>query len=104
MTNLQVANTIRNQINKQILWCAGANKFTAIEQGLYFNIRNTSKYKFAHVYIKLNASDTYDITIKNNRLNTVNEVNGIYCDELSYTLDGMWESKEYLKQLQEDSA
>ncbi len=98
MINLEVANTIRNQINRQILMYAGANKFTAIEQGLYFTIRNTSKYKFAHVYIKLNASDTYDITIKNNRLNTVNEVNGIYCDELSYTLDGMWETEEYLKQ------
>ena len=34
MINLEVANTIRNQINRQILMYAGANKFTAIEQGL----------------------------------------------------------------------
>ena len=100
MTNLEIANTIRNQINSQILMCAGANKFTAIDRGLYFTIRNTSKYKFAHVHIKLNASDTYDITINNRHLEIVNEKNGIYCDELSYMLDGMWESKEYLKRLE----
>tara|TARA_Y100000401_G_scaffold69145_1_gene55380 strand:+ start:2362 stop:2688 length:327 start_codon:yes stop_codon:yes gene_type:complete len=99
MNNLEVANTIRSQINREILWCAGANTFTAIEQGLYFKIRNTSKYKFAHVYIKLNASDTYDITIKNNRLKTIDEKNGIYCDELAFVLDGMWESEEYLRQV-----
>tara|TARA_Y100000593_G_scaffold45584_1_gene86659 strand:- start:154 stop:480 length:327 start_codon:yes stop_codon:yes gene_type:complete len=101
--NLEIANTIRSQINKQILWCAGADKYTPIKQGLYFTIRNTSKYKFAHVFIKLNASDTYDIEMQNNRRKTINEKNGIYCDELSYVLDGMWESKEYLKQVSEDA-
>ena len=101
MTNLEIANTIRSQINKNSLMCAGANKFTAIEQGLYFTIRNTSKYKFAHVFIKLNASDTYDVTIKNNRQKIVNDYSNLYCDELSYVLDSMWESEEYLKTITE---
>jgi len=99
---MQVAETIRSQINKTVLMCAAARNYGAIEnkEGLYgiqFKISNTSKYKFATVRIVLNGADLYDIEIKNIRGRIVDNKTDIYCDQLSEILEGMWEKKETLK-------
>ena len=105
MTNnemMQVAETIKSQIHKDVLMCAAARNFGAYEskEGLYgiqFKISNTSKYKFATVRITLNGCDLYDIEIKNIRGRIVQNKKDIYCDQLSEILESMWEKKETLK-------
>ena len=99
---MQVAETIKSQIHKNVLMCAAARHFRAYEdeKGLYgvqFKISNTSKYKFATVRITLNGCDLYNIEIKNIRGRIVQNKKDIYCDQLSEILESMWEKKETLK-------
>ena len=97
MTNLEIANTIRSQIHPTVLMCSGASKFMAIDSGLQFNIRNTSKYRSATIVVKLMPDDTYNLYLYS-RKKLVHCLVGIYCDDLSYQLETMWEVKEVLKQ------
>ena len=97
MTNLEIANTIRSQIHPSVLMCSGASKFMAIDSGLQFNIRNTSKYRSATIVVKLMPDDTYNLYLYS-RKKLVHCLVGIYCDDLSYQLETMWEVKEVLKQ------
>ena len=97
MTNLEIANTIRSQIHPTVLMCSGASKFMAIDSGLQFNIRNTSKYRSATIVVKLMPNDTYNLYLYS-RKKLVHCLVDVYCDELSYHLEGMWEKKEVLKQ------
>tara|TARA_R100001510_G_scaffold48822_1_gene46850 strand:+ start:5727 stop:6044 length:318 start_codon:yes stop_codon:yes gene_type:complete len=96
--NLEIANTIRNQIDSRILMCAGAHDYRAGNRSLFFTIQNTSLYRKAIVVIELNYSDTYNIKLmKPKTYEELQKVKGIYADELSYTLEGLWENKETLK-------
>ena len=99
---LNLAKTIRSQINPTIFMCSAARNFGAIENekglcGLQFNISNTSKYKYATVRIILNGCDLYDIEIKNKRGRIVDTKKDIYNDQLTEILESMWEKKETLK-------
>ena len=96
MNNLEIANTIRSQINPTILLCSGASKFMALENSLKFNIRHTSKFRYAEVVIKLMPDDTYNLYIYS-RKKLVDCLVGVYCDNLSYHLEKLWETRATLE-------
>ena len=105
MTNLEIANTIKNQIHPLVLDCAGAHDFRAHNRCLFFKIQNTTLYKKALVLIELSLSDDYNIKLMNpDTYEELKKVKGIYAPELSRVLETLWETPEQLKTWKEHNA
>lgn len=97
-----VAETIKSQIAIPALICAGAKNFAYgdIERGaLSFDIKGTSKFphRYHKVLITLTWADLYKIEIKDRKGNIKESANDIYCDELTETLESLWETEETMK-------
>jgi hypothetical protein len=95
--SMEIAKTIKSQINKTVLMCAAARNFGTIPNGLMFTISNTSKYKYATVQVILNGLDYYDIKIFNVRKKIVDTKKDIDCESLSHVLESLWEQDKILK-------
>lgn len=99
MTDLTVANTIRDQIkalSPSALMSWGAKRLIGHNDGLQFQV-NGLKHK-GIVFIKLNGRDLYDIEIGRVRLGewiSVNKKEDIYCDQLVEILDELIEGRQY---------
>ena len=98
----EIATIIKSQIAPMALICAGARRFCYgdIERGaLSFDIKGTSKFphRIHRVIIILAWDDTYRIEIRDRKNNIKESVNNIYCDELTETLERLWETEETMK-------
>lgn len=63
MTDLQIANEIRNQmytLDKNLCWCMGTKNLRVIKRGLRFDVNGLS-FK-GTVQISLTGADLYDIS------------------------------------------
>lgn len=102
MTDLTVANTIREQIGRGALFMLGAKNFLGDENSLTFQIRGSKKCN--GIKVKLEANDTYTMTftksvpsrfyrktgkLVSGRLDTVAELEGVYCDGLCQAIEGV---------------
>lgn len=83
MTDLTVANIIRDQLGRQALAMLGAKDLVGSEKALSFKIRGSKTV--SHIRIELDPSDTYTVTFSKVRGLNVKEVaklDGIYVDSL----------------------
>jgi hypothetical protein len=106
MTNLEIANTILDQIratDRMALWAWGAKDFMALNGsddkakevslgGVQFKV-NGAKHK-GTVVVNLMANDTYTVTIGSVRkgewkVKTITD--DVYCDNLMEIIDGLIE-------------
>ena len=102
---IQIAQTIKEQISMYALMSMGANKFNWIKEtqkysgGLSFEFQNTSKIKKGRIHVQLTWSDTYTVVLigidwKKEKVFKI--VKDVYCDTLSETLDRLVETDEIL--------
>ena len=83
MESMEVAKVIQSQIGHKAFMMLGAKDLMAVEQGLQFKIRGSSKANV--VRITLEPSDTYKIEfVKSRGMNfkTVAQYEGVYVDML----------------------
>jgi len=97
-----VAEQIKSQIAPSALICSGARNFvyTNYQRGaLYFDIIGTSKFphRVHTVMIVLTGADLYKIKIVDRKGKLKAEANGVYCDQLTHTLESLWETEETMK-------
>lgn len=90
MTDLTIANTIRQQIGSKALCMLGAKNLVGGENFLQFAIRGSRKVN--HLVVTLNASDTYTvkalkITQHGLKIKEVSKEKGIYCDMLHASIE-----------------
>ena len=82
MTDMTVANTIRDQIGRKACYMMGAKNFVGSATGLTFKIgRNAGKV--THITITVTPEDTYDIEFvacRGVNVRTIKEVKGYYVD------------------------
>ena len=98
----EIANIIKSQIAPMALICAGAKNYAYgdIELGaLSFDIKGTSKFPHRKhkVIIILAWNDTYKIQIRDGKGNLKESAENVYCDELTETLERLWETEETMK-------
>lgn len=98
----EIATIIKSQIAPMALICAGARNFTYgdIERGaLSFDIKGTSRFphRIHKVVIILAWNDTYKIQIQDRKGNIKGSAEDIYCDQLTETLERLWETGETMK-------
>ena len=98
----EIANIIKSQIAPMALICAGAKNYAYgdIELGaLSFDIKGTSKFPHRKhkVIIILAWDDTYKIEIKDRKGNLKESAENVYCDQLTETLERLWETEETMK-------
>jgi len=97
-----VAGAIKSQIALSALICSGAKNFAYgdVERGaLSFDIKGTSKFphRYHKVVIVCTWADLYRIKIIDRKGNVKAETDGIYCDQLTDTLESLWETEETMK-------
>ena len=97
-----VAEEIKRQISPTALICSGAKNFAYgdVERGaLSFDIKGTSKFpnRVHKVMIVCTWADLYRIKIIDRKGNLKAETDGIYCDQLTDTLESLWETEETMK-------
>ena len=87
MTNLAIAEEIRNQLGNQALRMLGADNLCGTENSLQFKIKGSKKVK--HIEITLNSFDSYNITFSTWRGSTIKRdvVENIYIDKLHKTIE-----------------
>lgn len=101
MTQREIAETINQQLNwagLPVRWSWGIHALKALPPkdgmrgGLQFAV-NGAKHK-GHVRVWLTGGDDYTIELGTLRgsFNVSYSVDGIYCDELATTIDGMVET------------
>ena len=82
-----VAKTIIDQIGTNTLMCIAAKNFLTVNEklgGVQFKVgRNPLLRGGGTVKVVLDYSDTYDVTIKNNRGKVLYKASNIYCDMLA---------------------
>ena len=89
MSNLAVANEIRNQIGNRGLMMMGAKNLAGSENSLHFKVGRNSK-GVTHVVVTLNGMDLYDVEFLSCRAGTrkvKSEASGIYNDMLKDALE-----------------
>ena len=108
---MSVAKTILEQLkaltHQSVFWSWGASKFQAVSQnqiegvgedylgGLVFYVRGM-KHK-GHVFVTLNLSDTYTISIghlRKGKFNVKKQVKDVFFDQMSSTIDGLIEKQD----------
>lgn len=67
-TNMEVANTIRDQIGHRALFMLGASNLLGTENSLEFKIGRNAK-GVTHIKITLDPSDTYTVEFAKRRMN-----------------------------------
>jgi len=97
-----VAEQIKSQIAPSALICSGARNFAYgdVERGaLSFDIKGTSRFphRVHKVMIVCTWADLYKIKIIDRKGNLKAETDGIYCDQLTDTLESLWETEETMK-------
>ena len=105
--NMQVAKTIKGQINQHKLWSYGAHKYMCInENGLYglqFLVQKTTKLLDQRakpiVKIILNGMDLYNVSLtqRSKKQWFTETKKDIYWDQLNVILDDLLETKDWLK-------
>ena len=90
MSDLTIANIIRQQIGSKALYMLGAKNLVGGENFLQFAIRGSRKVN--HLVVALDPSDTYTIkalkiTQHGLKIKEVSEENGIYCDMLHKSIE-----------------
>ena len=101
MTDMTVANTIREQIGRQALFMLGAKDLTGDAKSLRFRIGRNAK-SVSHIQVILDPSDTYTVkaircrTIKGvPTVKVVEEMSDVYVDSLHSVIEqftGMYTS------------
>lgn len=87
-TNIEIAETIRQQLGSGSLFMVGAKQLVAEERALRFRIMRNEK-GITHVRIELAADDTYTvelITVRCAKFRST-AINGVYVDSLHETLE-----------------
>ncbi len=88
MSNLQIAEEIRNQLGNQALIMLGAYDFCGSKNSLMFKIKGSKAFK--HIEIIHTGQDLYDIIfIKMRKLEITKReiVSGVYVDMLHKTIE-----------------
>jgi len=83
MTDMTVANEIRNQIGQKALYMMGAKNLGGDVNSLSFRIRGSKACN--HIKVTLNSMDTYDVTytkIHGMKCKTISTSEGLYSDML----------------------
>lgn len=83
MSDLTVANTIKEQIGHKALYMLGAKNLLGDSNSLQFSIRGSKKANM--IKITLNSMDTYDMKfmkVGRSNFKVVCEHNGVYDDML----------------------
>ena len=83
MSNMQIANEIKNQIGSKALYMMGAKNLGGDVNSLSFRIRGSKVCN--HIKVTLNSMDTYDVTytkIHGHNCKTVSTSDGLYTDML----------------------
>ncbi len=95
MTDMTIAKTIRSQIGGGAMYMLGAKDVVGHESALSFRVRGSREVN--HIKVELEASDTYKMTFTKigrspslkqllkgatQKITTVAEVDGVYCDML----------------------
>ena len=89
LVDLDIANTIRDQIGNKALVMIGASNYVAIKKGIRFNI-GKNESQVTHIEVYLNVHDLYDVTFYNceaNQLNVINKIEGVYFAELAEVIE-----------------
>ncbi len=106
MSDLIVANTIRDQIGREALFMLGAQHLVGDRNSLSFKVRGSRKAN--HIKIILDASDTYSMEfykIRGTSVKLVTSMNWIYADQLRSVIESVtglyvtWASPVEIKSL-----
>ena len=81
MSNLAIANEIRNQLGGMAFVMMGAKNLVGGNDFLQFKIGSNEK-NVRTIRIRLDPSDTYTVQFFNNRGNVLTECSDVYCDSL----------------------
>lgn len=92
MSNMEIAQTISDQIGGKAFYMIGAKNQVAIENGLTFKLGAGAKHptggKVTHIEIILDADDTYTFRVIRFNMRAkemrkvLSETKGVYCDML----------------------
>ncbi len=88
-TNVEIAETIRQQLGNRSLFMVGAKHLGAVERGLSMKIMRNAK-SVTMLVIVLAADDTYTVQVWKGRgvhARMDHEVEGVYVDALHDTLE-----------------
>jgi hypothetical protein len=86
----ELVNAIRGL---QVVWCWGPQAWTTMNKfALRFKV-NGYLHK-GHVYLSVNASDLFDVTLTTMRGKIISITTDIYVSELVSTIDGLVERKK----------
>lgn len=83
MSNLEIANTIKEQLGHKALFMLGAHNLIGSDKALSFKIKGARKV--SHIRITYNSLDLYDMEFlkyKNYDLQTVKAYNNVYAEDL----------------------
>lgn len=86
--DMNVAQTIANQIGNKALYMLGAQNLAGSENSLQFKIRGSRKV--SHIKVELTSMDDYTITFYKVRKFESKEVrtyNGVYCDLINKIIE-----------------
>ena len=102
--NMQIANTISEQIGARAFFMLGAKDLVATDKGLQFRI-GRNQNRVSHVIVNLDASDTYTVEFRSIRMSRTaplgftnrlrKSFEGVYADNLRPVLEsgtGMYTS------------
>lgn len=88
-TNIEIAETIRQQLGSEALMMMGAKNLVAREDGLQFRIGTNAK-RVTNIVIVLAADDTYTVEFWNIRgvnMRKLSESTMVYVDSLRATIE-----------------
>lgn len=84
MDSMTIANTIKDQLGRMTLMMIGTKQLAAIQNGIRI-VHSCRGSKTNRIEITLNGLDLYDmkfIKVWGQKVNTIAEVENVYCDQL----------------------